>query len=94
MAEKSTRFQKVTQFFSSNDQKARIFSKCDARYSLELECARPSNARARSIPELWGKPHARAARSIPELFDARPSLVYVRRAGSVLPHRRGLYDTH
>ena len=49
------------------DQKARIFLKCDARYSLELECARPSNARARSIPELWGKPHARA-RSILELF--------------------------
>ena len=74
MAEKSTRFQKVTQFFSSTDQNARIFLKCDARYLLELECAHPSDARTRSIPELWGKQHARA-RSIPELFDARPPLV-------------------
>ena len=55
-------------------KKARIFLKCDARYSLELECAQSSDARARSIPELWGKPHARA-RSIPELFDARPPLL-------------------
>ena len=49
-----------------------FFSKSDARYSLELECARPSDARARSVPELWGIPRAR---SILELFDARPPLL-------------------
>ena len=45
---------------------------------LELGCARPSDARVRSIPELYEKPHARA-RSIPELFDARPSLILVKK---------------
>ena len=49
--------------------------KCDARYPLKLECGQPSDARARSIPELWRIPHARA-RSIPELFDACPPLQY------------------
>ena len=59
--------------FYSNNQKSKKNSKSDAWYSLELECGWASDDRARSVPELWGIPHARA-RPIPEHFDPCPPL--------------------